>query len=96
MAHVQTVIETQSFGEKIIAPFRQIGAFFVRLSEANVRVRELEHLNAMSDADGHQVSVNDRTGPKFRMLQGRRTSATRIGDFGSMQSTFATTGANDP
>ena len=45
MAHVQTVIETQSFGEKIIAPFRQIGAFFVRLSEANVRVRELEHLN---------------------------------------------------
>lgn len=51
MAHVQTAIEAQSFSDKILAPVRAFGAFMVRLSEANVRVRELERLSAMSDAE---------------------------------------------
>lgn len=50
MANVQTAIETSSLGDKIIAPLRALGAFLVRLSEANVRVREMERLSALSAA----------------------------------------------
>ena len=57
MAHVQTEIETQSFGDKIIAPGRAFGAFLVRLSESNVRVRELERLSALSDAELARIGV---------------------------------------
>ncbi|MEX0282387.1 MAG: DUF1127 domain-containing protein [Arenibacterium sp.] len=51
MANVQTAIETSSLGDKIIAPLRAFGTFLVRLSEANVRVREMERLSALSDAE---------------------------------------------
>ena len=57
MAHVQTAIGTQSLGEKIIAPVRAFGAFLVRLSEANVRVRELERLSALSDDELSKIGV---------------------------------------
>lgn len=51
MAHAQTAIETTSIGDKVIATLRAFGAFLVRLSEANVRVREMERLSALSDAE---------------------------------------------
>ena len=41
----------------VLAPFAAVGAFLVRLSEANVRVCELERLSAMSDADLSKIGV---------------------------------------
>lgn len=57
MANVQTEIETHSFGDKITAALRAFGAFLVRLSESNVRVRELERLSALSDAELDKIDL---------------------------------------
>ncbi|MCY4333721.1 MAG: DUF1127 domain-containing protein [Litoreibacter sp.] len=57
MAHAQTANQTQSIGGKLVWPFRALGAFLVRLSEANVRVREALHLNALTDAELAQMDL---------------------------------------
>ena len=57
MAHVQTAIETPALASKISAPLRAIGRFLVLLSETNIRVRELERLSALSDAELDKVGL---------------------------------------
>lgn len=57
MAHVQIAIETQSFLDKVVAPFHAFGGLLIRLAEANVRVRELERLSKLSDAELSKIGV---------------------------------------
>ena len=57
MAHFQTAIETQSLWDKVVAPFHAFGELLIRLSEANVRVREVERLSKLSDAELSEIGV---------------------------------------
>ncbi len=51
MAHFQSRLETPSLFDRLAALFQSFGGLLIRLSEADVRVRELERLSAMNDAD---------------------------------------------
>ena len=50
MAHVATHDSVQKPGFGIARLFNEIFDFFIRMSEANARVRQVEALNALSDA----------------------------------------------
>jgi 5-enolpyruvylshikimate-3-phosphate synthase len=57
MAHFQSTIETPSPLQKLWATLQAFGGLLIRLSEANVRVRELERLSAMSNAELKRFGV---------------------------------------
>lgn len=51
MAFIQNTTKIPTLNGKIGGLFQGFFDFLVRLSESNIRVRELERFNAMSDAE---------------------------------------------
>jgi len=57
MAYVQNTGEFHSVWDRLGAPFRAIFGALVNLSEANVRVREIDRLHTMSDAELNRLGL---------------------------------------